>query len=476
MATAIEEYKAKTARLTELIKAGEARSLSEEESKEMSDIQTRMDVLEKDIDAFKAAEERAEAARKRQEELEKRQTPPPTPMDLVPADMSVQGKYSKQEMRDFANFDLARAIQLRALDRKIDGVEGEILARGAQEAIDSGVACTGLYIPKNSLPFAFRRADPRGAGRYLTRGNDITATGQTTTAGDQGGTLIQTDVLQPAPISWNPSCFERLGVTYVSGLKNDTKLPRSTYNNKTAPKPTHKTETAIADQFSYLFGAGKTLTPHRLPVYTSVAKQAIMQISYINQFVINELRGNLGSSLEYYAINGGDNAPTGLMSMMDVLTATTIDETNHLLAYKDYAKAVRKLKGYNIGIADNTSIGFLSTVAVEEYNKTTPKVAPVTSGAAIPVFLDEDGKVYNYPIEYSNNMPGVDNGGTVEGFLAGNFRDVVLATFGDGMEVVVDNLSRSKEGLIDVTFAIYWDIALKRENCLYKITDAVVAD
>jgi HK97 family phage major capsid protein len=135
-------------------------------------------------------------------------------------------------------FSLSRALGCLLRGQALDGIEGEMHAEGVREARQSGVAAEGnLILPRVAL-FAERR--------------DMTATLQTSAAGDQGGDTVQTSVGSIIGLLYAKSVLRSLGARFLTGLSGNITFPRLATGSAgyhtaetTAPTESNPTTSAI---------------------------------------------------------------------------------------------------------------------------------------------------------------------------------------------------------------------------------------
>jgi len=179
---------------------------------------------------------------------------------------------SKEEKRDIGRFDLGRVLRAQAGigNATLDGIEKEMVQEGLNEVRDAQIeGFKGIMLPTSIV-----RRENRSGIRFDRESRALTATGQTTIAGDQGGMTIQTTPEGLLDSFYNNLVLEQAGATMLEGLKGNVSFPR--YTRPT--DPTAKTENAAADAGQPLT-ATLTLSPNRLPFYIDVGEQLFMQSS-----------------------------------------------------------------------------------------------------------------------------------------------------------------------------------------------------
>jgi|GEM_PF-2406359 HK97 family phage major capsid protein len=435
----IKEYRSLTDELKKINSAveSEKRGFSDAENSRLAEINKRLESLTRDIDAVKAGN----AAINRADEFERALKAPPA---------KYKPDYSKRDLRDMARFSLARAISLKSQGLALDGIEAEVMSEGEKEMRAVGVEpqqTTGSFIvPRTALNIM---------ALQKRTGNDITATGQIAVAGDAGGQLIQTDVMQPLNMLFNPQVFRDLGVRFIEGLEGQVKLPRPGYDNTTIADPSFATEIGNAGQAQYKFDS-VSLSPKPLTTYINISKQEMKQVPYVQEFVVSELTTQLMSYLEKAAINGATNGMTGLLATTNLPAYTLADATNFKIAWDDLVGMEANVENFN---ALQGNLGYLTNPSVKKLARKTPKL-----GTTFPVYLYEDGELGDagYKCAITPNVPS-NLGATTNrsALIFGNWRDFVVGLWG-GLEVIVNPWILDINREVRVSFNLYCDAQVLR--------------
>lgn len=356
------------------------------------------------------------------------------------------------EKRDVERFSLSRLIALRAASQPLDGAEAEFVAHGAREAREAGVSPQGLMIPSVVLRNTERR--------------DLTATGTTSTTLDQGGMTIATEkgTLQEA-------LFERLvlaqaGATVLTNLVGNIDLPRIVKGTE----PSEKAENAQATEYTPTT-AMLSLTPNRLPTVMEVSAQLMRQSGNrsLDAFLQNHLASLLRVRMEKKAIHGdgNNNTPVGILATTGIgavyAGGAAADNTNATGAAPVWADIVNLEKEVAIDDADVGALHYLSNPAVRGKLKQTAKLSSTDS---MMILDDRAGGLLNgYAPLWTNcvsrTLAKGGSGNVLSAIIFGNFRDLVLATWG-GIDLLINPYSKDDYGLIRINAAVFYSAGVVR--------------
>lgn len=372
---------------------------------------------------------------------------------------------TKGEQRAVDRFDLGRALraQYRIGGETLDGVELELVQEGFKELRAAGVTeCgTGIVLPR----LVVRRQDLRdfrGAGTIREQ-RDMTATGQTTTAGDQGGQLIPTTIGGLMDAFYNADVLESMGITTYDGLSGNLDIPR--FIRGTAPG--HKSENGAADEISPTL-ATASLRPHRLPASIDISDQLLIQgpgvlLPFLNNNVIRELRSKMQISALHGS--GGGNEPTGLAATTGInavyaggaaTNGTNADGADPV--FDDPINMETAVADVNAEVGRS---GYLTNTRLRGKMKRTAVVA----GQTQKLWTGND--LNGYTPYVTNAVSRALSKGASNGVLSGmfyspNWADFVRAIFGGlALELAMDTTGR-KAGLRTLIGSVFYDVAVPR--------------
>lgn len=359
----------------------------------------------------------------------------------------VDGPASAREQKDFANYSLTRALGLLADGRGLDGIEGELNQEGRRAQSEAGVNGGGnLIIPQMVLQSSLSQ-------------RSMTATGTTTVAGDQGGLSIQNNVGAFIERLRAKLVLAGMGTTQLSGLTGNITFPKFLPNDTAA----EKAEIATANESSPTVGS-VSMAPRRLPVFTTVSRQLLLQTSAsVDAMLQDDLAFQLAQAMDLSGINKILNA-AGIGSVVGGANGAAPTWKNIV----DLETAVSALN------ADLGSLGYLTNPKVRGILKQTAKMG---NTIAQPIW-GESNTLNNYntgvSTQVSSNLVKGTSGAVASAIIFGNFRDLVQGQWG-GMEFLVNPYAGDKEGLIRINAWTFFDDMVRRAESFAAMKDALTA-
>lgn len=370
-------------------------------------------------------------------------------------------KLSRQEERDVNRFDFGKLLRhmksvAKGQRSTIDGVELEMLTTGEAEARDAGVESTGVMLPRVLV----RR---QGYAEH----RDMTATGTTTTTGDQGGMTIATQKLGLLDDFYNSLVIRQAGALVLEGLQGLVDIPR--YVKPTAPAG--KAENAAADELSPTV-AMISLQPKRLPAFIDLSDRLLLQSSAaIESVVRSNLNQQMGDVMEIAFING----TAGSTTMANGILTTTgigavVGGTDG--AAPTWAHIVNLESAVANVNAASGSLHYLTNTKVRGKLKQTVRVSSTDSR-----FIWEGGDLNGYGPLVSNAVPSTLTKGSASGvcsaIIFGNFADYVVGFWsGISLELIRDT-TNAKLGMHTLVANSYYDGAVMRPVSFAAMQDVL---
>jgi HK97 family phage major capsid protein len=357
------------------------------------------------------------------------------------------------ENRELASYSFVKAIREYVQNSgKLTGLEAEMNQEATREAKESGIGISGIGVPSIILK------------------RDLTATGQTTTAGDQGGTMIPTIKLGFIDVLRARMVLAQLGAQFLTGLSGNVSIPKKT----TAASATWANgENVDATAGAALFGSVE-LTPKRLAAFTQISKQLMVQSSQdVENLVVNDLEMAVRLAVEAAAINGTGllGQPKGILGVTGI--GSVVGGADGLAP--TLAHIISLESEVAIDNADIGSLGYLTNQKVRGKLKTTPKVANY------PEYIWGTDKAaplngYNAAVtsQVPSNLAKGGSGAVCSAILFGNFNDLIVAQWA-GLDLVVDPYTRAKQNEIAITINSFWDIAVRHAESFAAMVDALTA-
>ncbi len=414
--------------------SGESRGLTSDEQEKLGKMEAEIDGLDSTIEA---------EFRQMQREAKHSQAP----------------QLNAREERDVATFDFAKVLNHLHRSAKgsstqnIDGIEAEMIAEGEREARSAGIQAGGLILP-----------------RMLVRGErrDMTATGTTSVAGDQGGMTIQTDKRGLLDDFFNQSVLRQAGATVLEGLTGNLDLPRLLAGTD----PAKKAENAASDEVSPTT-AMLSLSPKRLPAHIDISEQLLNQSSVAIESI---LRGHITTQMsaiqERAFFHGtGTNEATGIAATSGI--GSVAGGTNgaaptfsHILDLEEDVDAQNALMG---------NLHYISNGQIRRKLKQTLENTAATDNG----WILKDGEINGYQSLFTNAVRRDLTKGTSEDVASaiffGNYSDYVIGYWGGISLEMVRDKTNAISGLYTLVANAYYDGGVVRPKSFSAMLDALGA-
>ncbi len=346
--------------------------------------------------------------------------------------------FSASDEKDYKKFSLNRALANLVEGRKQDGIEAEVHSEGTRQAFED-------------------KLEIRGTGFVYGQLRGQTATGQTSTAGDQGGDFIQTNKLDLIEAFWSASVLSKVGATTLTGLVGNVSIPIQT----SKPVAQEKTEIAALTDQEILFGTVE-LAPNRRGVTIPYSLQFLRQTSFS---VEQLLRKNI---LNAFATKADAEAVAAILAA--VTSPGAVGGTDG--GAPTYLNMLALVAAVQANDADTGSLAFLTNTKVRAKLMGTQKFAS-TNGEAI---WSQPNSLLGYNAVVSNAVPSNitkgSSGATLSSVTFGNFRDLIVGQWGV-IEFVVDPYSKKKTAEIEITANTFWDIEVARAESFSTMEDVI---
>lgn len=324
------------------------------------------------------------------------------------------------------------------------------VSRAASEWLNRGGLFTGVEAEVNQ---ELTRNSPCREGQFKIPADfnklNVRADQTTTTGTGAIPTYWQDFVEYLYPIMVGP----KLGFNYMTGLASVTKLPRQT----SIPTVTAVAEASPASQSNAALD-NVTLTPRQLTAAVNVSRAFLKQsIIAADQYIMSTGAEAVAYQLDQWAITGSGSGaqPTGLLNNSAV-TAVQVAASN-AFAYTDLLAMIQAVDEAN---AKFDKRGWLTSPKGYQKGKSTPKL-----GTTFPEFcISNDGTIDSEPVVKSSQVPktlsytGVSS---LTALIYGNWSDLIVAQFFEGVEVLVDPYSGSAKGDVNIVFYLAADTAVR---------------
>jgi HK97 family phage major capsid protein len=361
------------------------------------------------------------------------------------------------EQRDVNTFDFNKVLNHLYRSAKggatvIDGIEAEMIREGETEARSAGISAGGILLPR----LLVRREN-----------RDMTASGTTTTTGDQGGMTVQVEKRGLLDDFFNASVMRLAGATVLEGLTGNLDLPRLIAGTAAAGKA----ENGSADEVSPTT-AMLQLTPKRLPAYIDISERLLLQSSVAIETILRgHLATQMGATQEAAFFHGsGTNEANGIAGTSGI--GSVAGGTNGL------APSLANLIALETAVdTSNALLGNLSYVSNGQIRgklKGTPKVSSTDSR----MLLDSDGLVNGYTPYFTNAVSRTLTKGSssvASAIFFGNFADYVVGYWGGVSLEMVRDKTNAISGIYSLVASTYYDGGVVRPKSFSAQLDALGA-
>jgi len=401
----------------------EKRNLNEAETVSFESLQGEIEVLTRSIS-------NAEAYEKNLRSMEE----PGETIEVKPGE-------EKPEERK-AVFSIHRAIRSQMVNGgvKLEGAELEMHQRAAKSAADSKIPIGGVAIEMRTQ----------------------SVTGD---SGTKGGHLVPTELQSPIDFLRPQPLMRKIGATYLTGLTGNLKFPK----NEGGIVATWEGETDTVDPTSNVYGYLDSI-PKRVSVTVPISLQNVMQSSIdLEMYTINEINLAIANAIDAAAVNGsGIGQPLGVLNNTSVNQVTTATDGS--------APTWDMIVDLETGVfVENANAAKMSYIVNP---KTRGKLKKTKHAAGdLNYIMGTDGKVNGYDVETSNHVPGNLTKGTGTNLSAAAFGDwsqLMINQWGV-MDLSVDEFSRKKDGIIEITANVFLDVLIKQPKAFSVVKGLITA-
>lgn len=406
----------------------ENRSLTEKETADVSERHKQIRALDAEIEALEALED----AKKRK-------------ATKAPATTSLSDGEGKEKAKAMKRYSLHRAIRSQTKNGQIDGVEGEFHQDLQKELRALNLEHQGILVPTK-----------RDASQ--TVGEDSGAYGGKLVYDDFGGVI---DELTPNPV------LKQMGAKYFGGLSGD--LVFVTDDGGIAATWEGETDTTASTKNAY---GQKRMSPKRLSATVGISLQNLLQSTIsLEAHTASRIRVKNELAIDTAGINGSgtDGVPMGILNAVGVNTIA--GGTNG--AAPTWSHIVDMLT--KIGEADAV---FNADALKYLINWSTKGKLQQTAHASNNggYLMGTDNTLNGRMTGVSSLVPGDLTKGTGTGLsagIAGDFGQQYIGSWGF-YDMVVDEITRKKEGVIEITTNQFLDILLAQPKAFSVIKDWVI--
>lgn len=366
---------------------------------------------------------------------------------------------SEQEKRDVSRFDYAKVLNhlhrsAKGVRSDLDGVENELVQEGYREARAANIESGGIMLPRLLV-----RSEKR----------DMTATGTTSVAGDQGGMTIATNKAGLLDDFFNASVMRQAGATILEGLTYNLDVPRLIAGTAAAGKAENGAADEVTDTTAML-----SLTPNRLPAFMDLSEQLLKQSSSSLETILrNRLVSQMLATQEAaFFHGGGTNEANGIAGTAGI--GSLAGGTNGL------APAWTHIVGLETAVdTSNALLGnlhYVSNGQIRGKLKQTPVVASTDSRM---IMDNNSGLINGYSPLFTNAVSRTLTKGSSSGVCSaiffGNFSDYWIGYWGGISLELVRDAAYAKNGLYALVASTYYDGGVVRPKSFAAMLDALGA-
>ena len=340
-------------------------------------------------------------------------------------------------------YSLHRAMANQIEGRAQSGVEAEIQQELQTRAAASNVTVSGLLIPTE------QRADQQTV---------------TQDSGNFGANLVAEDLQSPISFLRPNPVVRQLGATYLTGLRGNVAFPV----NKGGVAATWEGEitTVAASKNQY---DKKTMVPHRLAATVGLSLQNILQANIdLERFTVEEINRVVSIAIDTAAFNGaggGGNVPLGILNDTDTNALATAGANGQAPTWSEIVALETAVMNSNY---QGTSYGYAINTKTKGKLKTTKHEA----GDATYLMTGAN-EINGYNVGVSNLMPGnltKGSGTDLSAAIFGDWSQLMIGQWGF-MDMVLDNITGAKSGIIEVTVNSFLDIMTRHPEAFAHYKD-----
>jgi HK97 family phage major capsid protein len=365
--------------------------------------------------------------------------------------MKADGKTSEQ--REIEKYSIVKAFRSKIEGRSLDGIELEMHQEAEKEARDSGINITGLGIPAAVIDNYSKRA--------------MTATGQTSAAGDQGGMLISTEIgglvmaLRPKLI------LAGLGAQTFGNMVGNIDIVSGTSTSASwKGENDDMTETASET-------ANYTISPKRLNALAKISKQWLIQTNRaFESKIMDDLLAAIAQAVELAGINGtgSNNQPKGILAWTGI--GSVIGGDNG--AAPTYALITELESKLELANVNNAALGYLTNPKVKNKLKNTK----LDAGSGLYVWPQLSNDLNGYKTAISTLVPSNLTKGTANAIcsaiLFGDFSGLEFYNWG-GLDITIDPYTSKGKGQLEISVDSFWDTSIPEPKKFAAMLDALHA-
>lgn len=357
------------------------------------------------------------------------------------------------EKREMSKVSLTKLI-LEAGEKRLSGLEKELVEESAAEARSIGSTGGGVYLSNDVINAIYSKSEKRA---------------MVTSTPTLGGNFVPTEKVGFFEALFAATVLNELGVQSLTGLAANTDMIGFTGSVTSAWASSEIGTQTPTDATT----AARELRPKLLYAACDISRRLMIQTNdSIDRFILNNMIQSMAVEFEKAVINGaGSTEPTGLL--------TSVTQTIALGATggaPTYAKLLELIQTVLSSDGRNVNRRFLTNPKVVAKLKQTELDSG--SGAFVMgyngLFQSQMGVIDGYGVSVTANVPSNLSKSTTTGGLSaivfGDFSQVVTGQFG-GVELIADPYTKARTGQISLTMNSFLDSTVLQPNALGDIVD-----
>jgi HK97 family phage major capsid protein len=221
-----------------------------------------------------------------------------------------------------------------------------------------------------------------------------------------------------------------------------------------------------------------TLTPRTAAGYVDVSRRLVLQTgSDISRLVANDLLSAVATAIDQAAIlgTGASNQPRGLMATVGL--GSVAGGTNGAAPNWDHVVDLEAAVAHSNTLLERP--GYVTNSRVRAKLEKTPLLGSTTG---TPVWRSDDAgndMLKGRRAFVSNNVPNnLTKGsavGTCSAIFYGNWSDMLIGMWGQGVTLMADPYSQSSSGTLRIVVMVDCDIAVRYATSFSIMADALTA-
>lgn len=300
----------------------------------------------------------------------------------------------------------------------------------------------------------------------------LSATGDNTTAGDQGGDTIATAVPEIGMAFRDALVLERLGARVLAGLRANVNLPSTTPGLTLSWASENAASGASNEAFQQL-----ALAPLRVTAYMDVSVELLRDDGpSLEGFLRADLMNAAAVAVQQAVIfgTGSGGQPLGILNTTgigSVVGGTNgAAPTNQNLSDLEYAVT-------GTAKADRGSVGWL----VSPYVRRKLRNTPIFAGGSVPIWGKEDaysllGRPAGVTPSVPDNLTKGTSAGVCSAIICGEFSELFLGLWGPGPLIeAVSSISQATTGQVRLIATVYFNSGVRIPSAFAAMTDALAA-